>query len=143
MDIINNPPKLGKHEALDEQFGRWWRFLNDLGVAVFLLFLSCLGAGENKHLCAVLSGALLGWRYAVGRVMFPSFITHLRNEGSTIRVVRLGKERAEDEGVRIGTVRRPPRGVPKVKFASENWYDVAWRELRLMTCCLAGDIFVS
>ena len=41
-----------------------------------------------------------------------------------IRVVRLGSERSEDEGVRIGTVRRPPRGVPKEKFASLNWYDV-------------------
>ena len=41
-----------------------------------------------------------------------------------IRIVRLGSERAENEGLRIGTVRRPPRGVPKAKFASENWYDV-------------------
>jgi uncharacterized protein YeaO (DUF488 family) len=41
-----------------------------------------------------------------------------------IRVVRLGTERAADEGVRIGTVRRPPRGVPKAEFASGNWYDV-------------------
>ena len=41
------------------------------------------------------------------------------------RVVRLGSPRAEDEGVRIGTVRRPPRGVPKSEFASRNWYD-AW-----------------
>jgi uncharacterized protein YeaO (DUF488 family) len=41
------------------------------------------------------------------------------------RVVRLGSTRAEDEGVRIGTVRRPPRGVPKSEFASRNWYD-AW-----------------
>lgn len=41
-----------------------------------------------------------------------------------IRVVRLGTERAKNEGLRIGTVRRPPRGVPKEKFASENWYDV-------------------
>lgn len=41
-----------------------------------------------------------------------------------IRVVRLGSERASNEGLRIGTVRRPPRGVPKAKFASENWYDV-------------------
>src|SRR6185369_7426798 len=32
--------------------------------------------------------------------------------------------RAESEGLRIGTVRRPPRGVPKAKFASQNWYDV-------------------
>ena len=41
-----------------------------------------------------------------------------------IRVVRLGTLRAPDEGLRIGTVRRPPRGVPKSKFASEDWYDV-------------------
>jgi len=42
----------------------------------------------------------------------------------TIRVVRLGTPRAGDEGVRIGTVRLPPRGVPKSEFASRNWYDV-------------------
>jgi len=42
----------------------------------------------------------------------------------TIRVVRLGSARTSDEGTRIGTVRRPPRGVPKPEFASQNWYDV-------------------
>ncbi len=41
-----------------------------------------------------------------------------------IRVVRLGSPRLEDEGTRIGTVRRPPRGVPKTEFAAQNWYDV-------------------
>ena len=41
-----------------------------------------------------------------------------------IRVVRLGSERRKDEGTRVGTVRRPPRGVPKAEFASQNWYDV-------------------
>ncbi len=41
-----------------------------------------------------------------------------------IRIVRLGTARTEDEGTRIGTVRRPPRGVPKSEFASQNWYDV-------------------
>ena len=41
-----------------------------------------------------------------------------------IRIVRLGSERIPNEGLRIGTVRRPPRGVPKSKFASGNWYDV-------------------
>ncbi|MDP2640634.1 MAG: DUF488 family protein [Betaproteobacteria bacterium] len=41
-----------------------------------------------------------------------------------VRVVRLGSQRAEGEGTRIGTVRRPPRGVPKADFASQNWYDV-------------------
>lgn len=42
----------------------------------------------------------------------------------SIRIVRLGSERAPDEGLRIGTVRRPPRGVPKERFALDNWYDV-------------------
>jgi len=41
-----------------------------------------------------------------------------------IRIVRLGSQREPYEGLRIGTVRRPPRGVPKSKFASANWYDV-------------------
>jgi len=41
-----------------------------------------------------------------------------------IRVVRLGTSRAPTEGLRIGTVRRPPRGVPKADFAKQNWYDV-------------------
>ena len=46
-----------------------------------------------------------------------------------ICVVRLGSARGKGEGLRIGTVRRPPRGVPKAKFASENWYDVWLPEL--------------
>ena len=41
-----------------------------------------------------------------------------------VRVVRLGTPRSKGEGTRIGTVRRPPRGVPKAEFASQNWYDV-------------------
>lgn len=41
-----------------------------------------------------------------------------------VRIVRLGTPRAPGEGLRIGTVRRPPRGVPKAKFASDDWYDV-------------------
>ena len=41
-----------------------------------------------------------------------------------VRIVRLGTERERNEGLRIGTVRRPPRGVSKSRFASENWYDV-------------------
>ena len=42
----------------------------------------------------------------------------------SVRIVRLGCPRAPGEGTRIGTVRRPPRGVPKAKFSSQNWYDV-------------------
>ncbi|MCM2254559.1 MAG: DUF488 family protein [Vicinamibacteria bacterium] len=41
-----------------------------------------------------------------------------------IRVVRLGSPRAKGEGLRLGTVRRPPRGVPKSEFAARDYYDV-------------------
>ena len=41
-----------------------------------------------------------------------------------IRVVRLGSPRAKDEGLRIGTVRRPPRGVAKKDYSRRNFYDV-------------------
>ena len=46
-----------------------------------------------------------------------------------IRVVRLGTARTGNEGLRIGTVRHPPRGVPKTKFASRDFYDVWLPEL--------------
>ena len=46
-----------------------------------------------------------------------------------VRIVRLGTPRAADEGLRIGTVRRPPRGVPKSEFASQDWYDVWYPNL--------------
>jgi len=46
-----------------------------------------------------------------------------------VRIVRLGSPRFESEGVRIGTVRRPPRGVPKSAFSSQNWYDVWYPNL--------------
>lgn len=41
-----------------------------------------------------------------------------------LRVVRLGSPRGKGEGLRLGTVRRPPRGVPKSEFASRDFYDV-------------------
>lgn len=46
-----------------------------------------------------------------------------------IRIVKLGTQRAANEGTRIGTVRRPPRGVAKTEFASGNWYDVWYPNL--------------
>lgn len=46
-----------------------------------------------------------------------------------IRVVRLGSPRADDEGLRLGTVRRPPRGVPKAEFGTRDFYDVWLPEL--------------
>lgn len=46
-----------------------------------------------------------------------------------IRIVRLGSPRAKNEGLRIGTVRRPPRGVPKAEWASRDLYDVWFPDL--------------
>jgi uncharacterized protein YeaO (DUF488 family) len=42
----------------------------------------------------------------------------------SVLIVRLGTPRHESEGIRIGTVRRPPRGIPKSQFGPQNWYDV-------------------
>jgi uncharacterized protein YeaO (DUF488 family) len=42
----------------------------------------------------------------------------------SIRIVRLGSPREAGEGIRIGTVRRPPRGVPKSEYAKRDFYDV-------------------
>ena len=46
-----------------------------------------------------------------------------------IRIVQLGSARARNEGTRIGTVRHPPRGVPKEQHAAQDWYDVWLPEL--------------
>ena len=46
-----------------------------------------------------------------------------------VRIVRLGSERTRGEGLRIGTVRHPPRGVPKDQHAARNFYDVWMPEL--------------
>lgn len=51
------------------------------------------------------------------------FYTHIESQ-MPISVVRLGTPRTEGEGLRIGTVRRPPRGVPKADFARLDYYDV-------------------
>ena len=42
----------------------------------------------------------------------------------SVRIVRLGTDRSPSEGLRIGTVRRPPRGVAKSEYSSKNYYDV-------------------
>jgi uncharacterized protein YeaO (DUF488 family) len=52
-----------------------------------------------------------------------------RELNMSIRIVRLGTPRAEGEGLRVGTVRRPPRGVPKAEHASRDFYDVWLPEL--------------
>ncbi|HSD61097.1 MAG TPA: DUF488 family protein [Burkholderiales bacterium] len=46
-----------------------------------------------------------------------------------VRIVRLGSNRASGEGLRIGTVRYPPRGVPKAEHSTKNWYDVWFPDL--------------
>jgi uncharacterized protein YeaO (DUF488 family) len=47
----------------------------------------------------------------------------------SVRIVRLGSARRRGEGLRLGTVRHPPRGVPKGQHAAQNWYDVWLPEL--------------
>ena len=47
----------------------------------------------------------------------------------TVSIIRLGTPRSAQEGLRIGAVRRPPRGVPKAEFAAQNWYDVWYPNL--------------
>ena len=47
----------------------------------------------------------------------------------SVRFVRLGSPRARGEGLRVGTVRRPPRGVPATRFAEDDWYDVWYPNL--------------
>jgi uncharacterized protein YeaO (DUF488 family) len=56
--------------------------------------------------------------------MLESAFASRQEKIMAVRVVRLGSERIENEGPRIGTVRRPPRGIPRSAFASQNWYDV-------------------
>jgi uncharacterized protein YeaO (DUF488 family) len=49
---------------------------------------------------------------------------HVIVAAMSVRVVRLGSPRTKAEGLRIGTVRRPPRGVPKGEWAARDFYDV-------------------
>ncbi len=55
-----------------------------------------------------------------------------------IRIVRLGSPRAPDEGLRLGTVRRPPRGVAKNQVATRNFYDVCEALLKAARSTFAG-----
>ena len=69
---------------------------------------------------AILCSAVLQRRLLHRSSTFQSRGRHIM----TIRIVRLGTDRFSGEGLRIGTVRRPPRGVPRSEYASQNWYDV-------------------
>lgn len=59
-----------------------------------------------------------------------------------IRIVRLGSARSKDEGLRLGTVRRPPRGVPKSEFARRDYYDV-WYPLLSPTPELVAEALAA
>ena len=72
-------PATGKSNLLDEQFSDWKGFLNEWGSSAFLLFLACLGTGEHKHFCALLSISFLGFGYWENRGRFPIFVRHLRS----------------------------------------------------------------
>lgn len=58
----------------------------------------------------------------------------------TVRIVRLGNPRLEREGLRIGIVRRPPRGVPKAEYASRNIYDVWFPNLAPSEALLKANL---
>ena len=55
----------------------------------------------------------------------------------SVRTVRLGEPRLPDEGVRIGTVRRPPRGVRKERYAADDWFDVWFPDLAPSSALMA------
>jgi uncharacterized protein YeaO (DUF488 family) len=61
----------------------------------------------------------------------------------TVRIVRLGTPRVAGEGLRIGTVRRPPRGVAKADFARQDWYDVWFPNLAPSAATVAFALAAS
>jgi len=81
LDMPMNSNTSGKFE-LDRQFRGWASYLNEWGTTAFGLFLACLGTAEHKHLCAVLSSALLSWGYGANCGRFPIYITHFRKKQS-------------------------------------------------------------
>jgi uncharacterized protein YeaO (DUF488 family) len=60
-----------------------------------------------------------------------------------IRIVRLGAPRVAGEGLRIGTVRRPPRGVPKSEFTTGDWYDVWFPNLAPSAAAVRAALAVA
>ncbi len=61
----------------------------------------------------------------------------------SIRIVRLGSPRTQGEGLRVGTVRRPPRGVPKAEYAARDLYDVWLPELAPSEALLKEGLAVT
>ena len=75
------------------------------------------------------------WAYSIGDLRGDDNRASMGHGGTwarwivVVRVVKLGSPRAAGEGTRIGTVRRPPRGVAKARFAADDWYDVWYPNL--------------
>lgn len=59
-----------------------------------------------------------------------------------VHIVRLGSPRTPGEGLRLGTVRRPPRGVPKAEFAQRDFYDV-WQPLLSPSAQLVSEALAA
>ncbi|MDF2463907.1 MAG: hypothetical protein K0Q43_2142 [Ramlibacter sp.] len=80
----------------------------------------------RNHLCAANAGCAGSWTPAMTRAMARKLyacVCKEREINMTIHIVRLGTPRAPGEGPRLGTVRRPPRGVPKSEFGTRDFYD--------------------
>jgi hypothetical protein len=78
MDIQGSPLVPKKVDLLTRQFARWWLLLNSLGLFSFGLFLGCLGTGEHRYWCAVISCLMVVWLYVVGKEKFPAFLDMAR-----------------------------------------------------------------
>jgi uncharacterized protein YeaO (DUF488 family) len=63
-------------------------------------------------------------RLCLGRFFTVDVARHREVKAVTVRIVRLGSPRHPDEGLGIGTVRRPPRGVPRSEYSARDLYDV-------------------
>jgi len=106
--------------------------LGRIGLQLWGSISRCISAGQNRSEPAGLApkGDLSSQGHGSAGSIPGSRNTgwgHLSSSGGesmAVRIVQLGSPRATGEGLRIGTVRRPPRGVPKSEFASRNYYDV-------------------
>ena len=94
----------------------------------------------SLRLCVSASRARSTMIRGVNRTLWgPRLLFLLATEPNmTIRIIRLGTPRLEAEGLRIGTVRRPPRGVPKAEYGSRNIYDVWFPNLAPSEALLAN-----
>ena len=78
MEIYGRFPIKGDYSALDKEFEKWWRIINSIGIGGFLLFLACLGTGEHKYYCAILSLSLYFWALIIAQTHFPKIVKDLK-----------------------------------------------------------------